>query len=61
MQAGRKAVAQITTEDPRQMIVMKMKLCKYCGQPMKPKGVRKRPDEYDHARGCPADKKRRTK
>lgn len=29
------------------------KLCRFCGQPMKPKGVRKKPNEYDHARGCP--------
>ena len=29
------------------------KLCRLCGQPMKPKGVKKLPDEYDHARGCP--------
>lgn len=29
------------------------KLCRYCGQPMRPKGVRKRPNEYDHAQGCP--------
>jgi len=29
------------------------KLCKYCGCPMKPKGVKKQPDEYDHAQGCP--------
>ena len=28
------------------------KLCRECGQPMKPKGVRKRPNEYDHAQGC---------
>lgn len=29
------------------------KTCRLCGQPMKPKGVRKRPNEYDHAQGCP--------
>lgn len=29
-----------------------MKLCKLCGQPMKPKGVKKLPNEYDHANGC---------
>lgn len=28
------------------------KLCKLCGCPMKPKGVKKRPDEFDHACGC---------
>lgn len=31
-----------------------MKLCDDCGQPMLPKGVKKRPNEYDHASGCPA-------
>ncbi len=30
-----------------------LKLCKHCGQPMKPKGVKKCPFEYDHAQGCP--------
>ena len=30
-----------------------LKLCKLCGQPMKPKGAKKKPNEYDHARGCP--------
>ena len=29
------------------------RLCHYCGQPMKPKEIKKLPDEYDHARGCP--------
>ena len=29
------------------------KLCRLCGQPMKPKGVKKLPNEYDHAQGCP--------
>lgn len=28
------------------------RLCRECGQPMKPKGVKKKPDEYDHAQGC---------
>ena len=32
---------------------MKYRLCRYCGQPMKPKGVKKKPNEFDHARGCP--------
>jgi hypothetical protein len=32
-------------------------LCKSCGQPMKPKGVKKRPDEFDHAQGCPYTRK----
>jgi hypothetical protein len=26
---------------------------------MKPKGVKKRPDEYDHAQGCPAMERER--
>lgn len=30
-----------------------MKTCHECGQPMKPRGVKKRPNEYDHASGCP--------
>lgn len=30
--------------------------CKFCGQPMKPIGVRKRKNEYDHASGCPVVK-----
>ncbi len=29
------------------------KLCKECGQPMLPKGAVKKPNEYDHAQGCP--------
>jgi len=33
------------------------KLCRFCGQPMKPKGVRKVPNEYDHAQGCPYSRK----
>jgi hypothetical protein len=32
---------------------MEAKLCRLCGQPMLPKGVKKKPNEYDHARGCP--------
>ncbi len=35
-------------------------LCKFCGQPMKPKGVKKLPDQYDHAQGCPYSRKRIT-
>lgn len=31
-------------------------MCRHCGQPMRPKGVPKRPNEYDHAQGCPARK-----
>lgn len=34
---------------------MKYKLCPFCGSPMKPRGVKKLPNEYDHARGCPYD------
>src|SRR5208282_3520913 len=30
--------------------------CKGCGQPMLPKGAIKKPNEYDHAQGCPFDK-----
>ena len=35
------------------------KLCKHCGQPMKPKGVKKKPDEFDHATGCPYSPKKK--
>jgi hypothetical protein len=34
------------------------KLCPRCGQPIKPKGVKKLPNEYDHARGCPYSRPR---
>ena len=27
--------------------------------PLKPKGVKKRPNEYDHAQGCPYARRRR--
>jgi len=37
------------------------KLCKHCGQPMKPKGIRKLIGEYDHALGCPNAPKLRAK
>ncbi len=30
-----------------------MPKCSECGQPMLPKGAVKRPNEYDHAQGCP--------
>lgn len=33
-----------------------MAKCKECGQPMLPKGAKKKPDEYDHAQGCPNDR-----
>lgn len=35
---------------------MGVKICKSCKQPMLPKGVIKRPNEYDHAGGCPEGK-----
>lgn len=31
----------------------KVTVCKGCGQPMLPPGEVKRPNEYDHATGCP--------
>ena len=34
-------------------------LCPECGQPMLPPGEVKRPNEYDHARGCPLDPRRK--
>ena len=34
-----------------------LRLCKDCGQPMLPHGVTKKPNEYDHASGCPSDPK----
>ena len=37
------------------------KLCEECGQPMKPKGVRKKPNEFDHASGCSLAPKKRAK
>jgi hypothetical protein len=36
-------------------------VCRFCGCPMKPKGVKKRPDEYDHAQGCPYSRRKRRK
>jgi hypothetical protein len=38
-------------------IYRQCKLCSKCGQPMKPSGVKKRPNEYDHAQGCPYSRK----
>ena len=36
------------------------KLCKECGQPMLKKGQRrKHRDDYQHASGCPLDRKQR--
>lgn len=31
-------------------------MCPDCGQPMLPKGVKKQPNEYDHASGCPQER-----
>ena len=36
----------------------KERRCEECGQPMLPKGVKKLPNEYDHAQGCPLDPQR---
>jgi hypothetical protein len=48
------------TEVPRIRSLPRIpKLCRYCGQPMKPKGVKKLPNEYDHAQGCPYDRRKR--
>lgn len=33
------------------------KLCRHCGQSVKPKDVKKLPDMYDHAQGCPYARK----
>ena len=40
---------------------MRYKLCRLCGQPMKPKGVKKKPDYFDHATGCPYSRRKRTR
>jgi len=41
---------------------MAWRRCPECSQPMLPKGRKKKPGEFDHARGCPLDKpKRRTR
>ena len=37
---------------------MTWKLCRECGQPMLPKGHKKKPGEFDHASGCPRADKR---
>ena len=37
------------------------KLCPGCDQPMLPKGVKKKPMQYDHAQGCPLDPKAKRK
>lgn len=31
-------------------------MCPDCGQPMLPKCVKKQPNEYDHASGCPQER-----
>lgn len=40
---------------PRPWIVkaIEREVCRECGQPMLPWNETKRPNEYDHARGCP--------
>jgi hypothetical protein len=38
---------------------MSYRLCKECGQPMLPKGWKKKPFEFDHARDCPLSPRRR--
>ena len=35
------------------------KRCHDCGQPMLPKGQKKKPNEYDHAQGCRATRRPR--
>ncbi len=47
-------IQAIQAQVHRQML-KKETLCLHCGQPMLPPGEVKRPNEYDHARGCPAD------
>ena len=37
------------------------RLCKGCGQPLLPRGVRKRPGHYDHATGCSFDRRTQRK
>jgi hypothetical protein len=37
------------------------KPCPECGQPMKPKGIRKKRGEFDHAMGCPRAPKKHTR
>ena len=37
------------------------KLCRFCAQPMKPRGIKKLPDEYDHATGCPYSRTNKSK
>ena len=33
---------------------MAWEICRECGQPMLPKGRKKKCGEFDHAQGCPA-------
>jgi hypothetical protein len=43
-------------EDFRQRrMLVRFQRCPDCGQPMLPKGVTKKPNQYDHARGCPRE------
>ena len=39
----------------------KEKICPGCDQPMLPKGMKKKPMQYDHAQGCPLDPKAKRK
>lgn len=48
-----KASAASRTVDIEELIAAGK--CPECGQPMLPTGEAKRPNEYDHARGCPLD------
>lgn len=47
-------------DPPRPPLVANVRRCHLCGQPMLPEGVRKRPNEYDHAQGCPYSRKKGT-
>lgn len=40
---------------------MAWKKCRYCGQPTLPKGRKKKPGEFNHARGCPYSRKKPAK
>lgn len=55
--AGRAPAGRLDVRNPE--TGREYKLCKECGQPMLPKGAVKKPNEYDHAQGCPNDPKRR--
>jgi len=51
----KKCIRKLAT---KKVPVAKWKLCKGCDQPMLPRGQKKKPGEFDHARGCPLDKRR---